>query len=306
MPEIQICNFCELFGFNSRMNPVVRLELKIWDQVYPQGFEFTAGTTGGAMEIAKHLDDLALVYYEESGGLVLHTFVPDGTANKTLVNCTPEKRLYRYSKLEYLKDARQNGHFFIFPALEYIRNEYDAARKDNELVHEKAVAPEAVTITTLDKTPIVPLGDVTFSTYFLPIDSYILCCAYDYDEGLYDEFKRADACLVIHDVEEFAARLNTAFEKAMPSHIGANGRVTYGKHQSDFGVLFSKPRSYIYQREYRFSWIPDKPTRLLDPTSFINQNLDEIRAIIPAPVEVYTGPIEDITTLITRGQEQML
>jgi len=62
MPEIQICNFCDLFGFNSRMNPVGRLELKILDKTYPAGFEFTADTTGGALEIAKHLDDLALVY----------------------------------------------------------------------------------------------------------------------------------------------------------------------------------------------------------------------------------------------------
>ncbi len=305
MPEIQICNFCDLFGFNSRMNPVGRLEMKIWDKVYPQGFEFTVVTTGGAADIAKHLDDLALVYYEESGVLVLHMFVTDGTAKKTFVNCMPEKSLYRYSKLEYLKDAQQNGHFFIFPALEYIRKEYDAARKDNELVHEKAVAPETVTITTSDNTPIIPVSEVTFLTYFLPIDSYILCFAYDYDEGLYDEFEGSNACLVIHDVEEFANRLHTAFEKAMPSHIGANGRMTYGKHQNAFGVLFSKPKSYINQREYRFSWIPEKPTRLLDPVAFINQTHDEIRTKIPPPVEIYAGPLDDITTLITRPLKEM-
>jgi len=231
---------------------------------------------------------------------VLHMFVPDGAAKKTLVNCTPEKNIYRYSKLKYLKDAHRNGHFFIFPALEYIRKEYDAARKDNELVHEKVVNPETVTITTLDKTPIIPVGDVTFSTYFLPIDSYILCFAYDYDERLYDEFEGSDACLTIHDVEEFARRLHAAFEKAMPSHIGANGRVTYGKHQSSFGVLFSKPKSYIYQREYRFSWIPEKPTRLLDVMAFINRNHEEIREMIPPHVEIYTGPLDDISTLIER------
>jgi hypothetical protein len=301
MPEIQICNFCDLFGFNSRMNPVGRLEIKICNIVYPPCFEFTSSTTGGAIEIAKHLDDLALVYYEESGVLVLHMFVPDGTAKKTFVNGTPEKCLYRYSKLEYLKDAQQNGHFFIFPALEYIRKEYHAARKDNEMVHEKAVVPESITITTSDKTQIVPVGEVTFSTHYLPIDSYIICFAYDYDEGLYDEFEGSNACLVIDDVAEFATRLHAAFEKAMPSHIGANSRVTYGKHQSAFGVLFSKLRSYCYQREYRFSWIPETPTRLLNPTAFINQNYDEIRTMIPQPVEIYTGPLDDITSLITRG-----
>lgn len=300
MPELQICNFCELFGFNSRMNPVGRLQLKIDSNVYPPGFEFTVGTRYGMVEIARHLDDLALVYYDEAGVLVLRMFVPDGTAKKPLLNCTTEEKLYRYSKLQYLRDAQDNGHFFISPALEYIKKEYDAARKDNELVHEKNVAPENVTITTKNKVQIIPLGDVTFSTIHLPIDSYILCFAYDYDEGLYDEFKDSDACLVIHDVEEFANRVHSAFTKAMPSHFGVDGRVTYGRHQSSLGVLFSKPKSYIYQREYRFSWEPENPTLLLDPEAFLNNNSAEIRAIIPAPVEIHAGPLGDITSLVRR------
>ncbi len=282
------------------MNPVGRLQLKIDSNIYPQGFEFIVGNRYGNIEIAKHIDDLALVYYNDAGTLVLHMFVPKGTAKKTLVNCIPEKNLYRYSKFEYLTDARNNGHFFIFPALEYIKKEYDAARRDNELVHEKKVAPETVTITTKNGIPIIPKGDVTFSDIFLAIDSYILCFAYDYDEGLYEEFKDSDACLVIHDVKEFTARVHTAFTKAMPSHVGADGRVTYGKHRSNLGVLFSKPKSHIYQREYRFSWIPMAPARLLDPMALIDKNLGEIRAIIPPPVEIYAGSLTDITSLIIR------
>jgi hypothetical protein len=34
---------------------------------------------------------------------------------------------------------------------------------------------------------------------------------------------------------------------------------------------------------------------------FINQNHDEIRAMIPPPVEIYTGPLADITTLIAKA-----
>ena len=282
------------------MNPVGRLQLKIDSSIYPPGFEFMAGTRYGTVEIARHIDDLALVYYDEAGILVLHMFVPDGTAKKTLANCTPEKTLYRYSKFEYLKDAQNNGHFLIFPALEYIKKEYDAARKDNELVHKKNVAPEVVTIITKNGKPIIPKGDVTFFTWLLSVDAYILCCAYDYDEGLYDEFKGSDACLMIHDVNEFATRVHTAFTKAMPSHIGFDGRVVYGKHQSSLGVLFSKPKRHIYQREYRFSWVPRNPTRLLDPANIINKNLDEIRSIIPPPVEIYVGPLADITSLKRR------
>lgn len=301
MPELQTCNFCELFGFNSRLNPVGRLQLKIGSNVYPPGFEFTAGTRYGTIEIARHLDDLALVY-DEAGILVLHMFVSDGVAPRILVNCTPEKNLYRYSTIKYLRDAQETGHFFIFPALEYIKKEYDAARKDNELVHKKSIAPKAVTITIKNNFPIIPKGDVTLSTLSLSIDSYILCFSYDYDEGLYEEFKGSDACLVIHDAKKFADRLHAAFTKAMPSHFGVDGRVTYGNHRSSLGVLFSKPKSHIYQREYRFSWQSEKPTRMIDPVTFINENPDELRAIIPAPIEIHAGPLGDITSLIKRNE----
>lgn len=300
MPELQICNFCELFGFNSARNPVGRLPLRIGSDTYPPEFEFVAGNKYGKIEIARHLDDLALVYYDEADVLVLHMFVPDGTG-RVLANCTPEKRLYRYGKLNYLRKAMNDGHFLVFPALEYIKKEYDAARKDNELVHKKDVPADSVTITTKDNARIVPVGDVTFSTVFLPIESYILCFSYDYDEGLYDEFKGSEACLIVHNVKEFAERIHNAFAKAMPAYLGVDGRVTYGKHQSSLGVLFSKPNDYIYQREYRFGWIPENPKSMLDPAIFVKNDFDKIRSTIPPPIKIDAGSLSDITSLIERG-----
>lgn len=301
MQKLQICNFCELFGFSSRLNPVSRLPLKIDDKVYPAGFEFVAGTQLGTTKIDISLDELVLVYYDNTDTLVLHMFVPDGKAASTFVNCTPETKIYRYSKLEYLIEARETGRFRISPALEYIKNEYDPARQDNEHVHEKILDPETITIHSTDNTSVKPIGDVVFSSIHLPIDSYILCFSYDYDEGLYDEFSNSDACLVVHDVEEFSTRLHTAFGRAMPSLIGINHRVTYGKHESSFGVLFSKPKRYLYQREYRFSWIPDSPTRLLHPDIFMQYKEDEIRSLAPDPIEIFTGPLNDITSLTRRN-----
>ena len=299
MPELQICNFCELFGFNSARNPVGRLLLRINSDTYPPGFEFVFGRKYGGFEVAKHLDDLALVYHDEAGVLVLHMFVPDGTG-EMLANCTPEKQLYRYSKLQYLKDAMENGCFHVCPALEYVKREYDVARKDNEVVHKKDVPPSSVKITTKNGTPIVPIGDVTFSTFVLPIDSFILCFSYDYDEGLYDEFQGSEACLVVQNVQEFSRRIHNAFAKAMPSYLGIDGRVAYGKHQSSLGVLFSKPKEFIYQREYRFSWIPKKPTRLLDQKVLAEGNFDKIRELIPPPIVIDAGSLSDITSIVKR------
>lgn len=249
--------------------------------------------------MAKYLDDLALVYYDEAGVLVLHMFVPDGTG-KILANCTPEKHLYRYSKMQHLKDAMEDGRFHVFPALEYVKREYDAARRDNEVVHKKDVPASSVKITTKDGTPIAPIGDVTISTFFLPIDSYILCFSYDYDEGLYNEFQGSEACLVVRNVQEFSQRIHIAFAKAMPSYLGIDGRVTYGKHQSSLGVLFSKPKQFIFQREYRFSWIPEKPTRLLDQKFLVEGNFDDIRELIPPPIIIDAGSLSDITSIVER------
>jgi|CXWL01.1.fsa_nt_gi hypothetical protein len=302
MLNLKTYNFCDLFEFNSRRNPVGRLHLKIDSTIYPPEFEFTAGTRYGTFEISNHLDDLALTY-KEADILVLHMFVPDGLIGNSLANHTPEKNLYRYGTFKHLKDAREKGHFLIFPAIEYIKKEYDAARQDNELAHRESVTPERVTITTKNNVRIIPVGDVTFSTLHLPIDSYILCFSYDYDEGLYEEFKGSDACLIIDDVEEFADRLHAAFTKAVPSHCGVNARVSYSKHQNSLGVLFSKPKKYLYQREHRFLWVPENPIHMLEPVAFIKESPENIRTIIPAPVEIYAGPLDDITEVVDKFVE---
>ena len=139
MANLQISNFCELFGFNSRINPVSRIPIKINSEIYPAGFEFVQGVKYQGFDISNHIDDLALVYFDEKENIVLHMFVPDGTAAIEFINRQPEKKLYRYSKFDYIQDAYENGHFYICPALEYIKREYDEARKDNELIHRKNV-----------------------------------------------------------------------------------------------------------------------------------------------------------------------
>lgn len=304
MVNLQISNFCELFGFNLKKIPVSRIPIKIDSEIYPAGFEFMPGAKYQGFDILNHIDDLVLVYFDENENLVLHMFVPDGTAGKEFVNCQPEKMLYRYSKFEYIKDAYENGHFYICPALEYIKKEYDEARKDNELIHRKTISSDKVRITLAkNNSEINPIGNITYFTIFLPADSYILCFSYDYDEGLYDEFEGSDSCLVINDPIEFTTRIHHAFSIAMPDYIGVDARVTYSKHQSHFGPLFSKPKKYIYQREYRFAWIPENTKRLLDLKHLIENDINEIRKIIPAPVKLKLGSIKDISDVVERKKK---
>ena len=80
MGNLQISNFCELFSFNFRIHPVSRLPIKINSEVFPKGFEFIPGNKYQGFDISSHIDDLALMYFDEDENLVLHLFVPSGTA----------------------------------------------------------------------------------------------------------------------------------------------------------------------------------------------------------------------------------
>jgi len=103
-------------------------------------------------------------------------FVPDGTAMKKFMNLQPEKKLYRYSKAEHIKKAYETGQFLILPALEFMKKEYDEGRRDKEVIHTRSINSDKVKITLAkNNMPIQPIGDITYSTIHLPIDSYILC-----------------------------------------------------------------------------------------------------------------------------------
>jgi hypothetical protein len=244
---------------------------------------------------------LALVYYDKKKNVVLHIFVPDGKAETEFVNCLPERKIYRYGKFKHINDAYENGNFKIFPALEYLKEEYDEARKDNEQINSINVSSDRTKLILEKNNKVIkPIGDITNYTVLVAADSYILCFSYEYDETLYDKFKKSDSCLVINDVVEFVHRMHTAFNKVMPNYSGCNSRVTYSKHLSYFGVLFSKPKRYIYQREYRFVWIPHKSTQMIEPIKLINNDFVETRNLITKPVKISLGSLKDIASIIVR------
>lgn len=303
MDNIKISNFFELFGFNRDGLPESRLSIKIGSTIFPAKHVFSPGSRIEGYEISNHIDDLALVYFDEDKNLVLHMFVPEGTSKKTFINCQPEKKLYKYGKLKNLKDAYEKGTFLIHPALEFIKKEYDEARKDNELIHSKTLSSQNVTITQLNNKRIIPTGDITSHT-ILPVDCYILCFSYDYDVDLYEKFANSDSCLIINDTIEFAERIHAEFTERMPDYSGVDARVSYSKHMNPHGPLFSKPKGFIYQREYRFVWIPTHPKRQINLLHIINEDLEALREIIPDPIKISLGCLEDISKIVNRPSEK--
>lgn len=298
--NLQICNFCELFGFNLNGYPVSRVPIKIGAEMFPEEYVFSPGMRVGGFDISQHIDDLALIYFDNCNMIALHMFILEGTTKKVFVNVRPEKILYRFDKLANLQAAYEKGEFLIRPALEYIKREYDDARKDNELIHSCESRPENVNITLQKNNQnIIPIGNITFSS-ILPVDCYILCFSYDYDETFYEKFKGTDSCLIIKDPIAFEERMHKAFTEKMPDFCGINARVSYSKHGSPFGVLFSKNKDYLYQREYRFSWLPSNTKRRLNIMDILNSDEEKLKPFIPEPVKITLGSLSDISVLVEK------
>ncbi len=174
MSEILTYTFCDLFGFNSKRNPISRLPLKIGKKVYPTDFEFKHGLKYANISICDHINDLAVVSFENDNFITLYMFNAYHKLEKTpLINSKPEQALYKYGKSKYIKKAYEEGKFRINPALEFIRDEHNSAIQDNENLHKKKVKGEVVNITKGNKV-INPSGDIILSELELSVDSFIL------------------------------------------------------------------------------------------------------------------------------------
>lgn len=101
-----------------------------------------------------------------------------------------------------------------------------------------------------------------------------------WDKELFDVFD-ADACLVIHNTEEFGERLHKAVQKTLPNWAGIDGAVEYGVRAA-LGTAFTKTVGEEHEQEWQFAW------RSLSPQATLN------------PVTVRIGSLEQYAELRTR------
>lgn len=73
-----------------------------------------------------------------------------------------------------------------------------------------------------------------------------------------------DACLIIHQPEEFGERLHRAVARVLPNWAGIDGAVEYGK-KSRLGAIFSKSAAKQHEQEWLFAWRPMQAAGLLQP-----------------------------------------
>lgn len=105
-----------------------------------------------------------------------------------------------------------------------------------------------------------------------------LSLAHAWDDALFDLFSGADACLVIHDTEEFGERIHHAAQKTLPSWAGIDAAMSYGM-PSPLGAAFSKSRQSAPEREWLFAWRPTQAMPIFNPVTIRIGSVESIAEI---------------------------
>jgi hypothetical protein len=101
----------------------------------------------------------------------------------------------------------------------------------------------------------------------LPANGFLtLSFSQAWDKQLFDVFVPSDACLVIHNTEEFGERLHRAVQRTLPNWAGIDGPVEYGM-RSRLGLAFSATAAEAREKEWKFAWRSMSPQASLNPVT---------------------------------------
>lgn len=198
------------------------------------------------------------------------------------IDLTRPPKLYRYSEKKWLERSLELGEFRLRPATDYKQQETAPARHDDELVRISKSPASSVSI-TVERTgqTIKPIGDVVYRSE-VGTNYLTICFSKRWDEYLFDNFLDTDACLIIHQVEDFCERFHSAAEMALPQWAGIDAAVVYGG-RSNLGAIFSKPLQFFWQHEWRFAWHPYTPVKELSPLLITIGSIADIAEIVERP-----------------------
>jgi hypothetical protein len=169
--------------------------------------------------------------------------------------------IFRFGSSKYMEPMIERGEIRIGHASQYKQGQIDDPRTDDELNKHAFISGNNCRIITESGIQISPIGDVkrTISAQ----DYFVICSACGYHPELFNDFS-ADCCIVIHDPEEFASRIDLAFrhkfdESWLFHHNPVEYFDPYEMHRNGlFDAVMCKDFSYAYQMEYRFVWLSTK------------------------------------------------
>ncbi len=175
----------------------------------------------------------------------IHPAIPGGT-----------EIIFRYGKLEYMRQMVEEGRVRFSPAKLYDDEEYNAARRDDELQKHSFMPGKYTTITLESGKLVKPNGDIQ-RTVQGP-SYHLVCFSCVWNVELFEDFQ-ADTCVTVTAPDEFAKRLEVAGELVFPGWYFYHNPVQYFdpyKIQKDevINSATSKDFRLAYQNEYRILW----------------------------------------------------
>ncbi len=201
-------------------------------------------------------------------------------------------KLFRISRLPFLKDLLVRGNVRFGLAAGYQEMEDDEARADDEMKKGYRRSGKLVTITSPDGSEMKALEDVSFDTVRMTSDMvklpyWMLCLSSDLDPRLFGDFPSSegdDAVIAIFDCDELMRRIRQAMGAARPDvHVFADRVFYYDVYhppRRDISPVTMKEMRFGYQREVRIVLDPGRGPALADgPFTIAIGSIEDIAAI---------------------------
>lgn len=162
--------------------------------------------------------------------------------------------LYRFGQREHMLELA-HGRVRFTPAKSYQSIEDDEARQDEETAKHAYSAGQQVRIITGGEQEIPIIGNM--KTTVSGHGYHMACFTKEWDAQFLQAF--GDTCIVVHEIDEFARRLEEAGRSVFPGwywvHTNADYFDPYERYPG-FKLMTATSKDFLfaYQREYRFFW----------------------------------------------------
>ncbi len=205
----------------------------------------------------------------------------------------------KYGERRWMERLLSDGEILVRPSADYDDEAFNRAQRDDE----NSVSVFGARTGDGTAVPASDLpgwwGDRYSMTEFaakMDRDYMLYCMARTLSPTLFSHFgEEYDACVLIHDFDEFARRVDEGTRNCFPpgEFLHAHCWTTYidplsaiqptpkpRKRSTAIPIPFLKHFRYAYQKEYRFVWVPSEPRSGLEATCVRIGPLGDIAEII--------------------------
>lgn len=232
-------------------------------------------------------------------GIAPKPTAPSAPASASILKLSQEQqgtgKLFKFGKQRWMRSLLDNGDIRIAPASFYNDKSLGHAIADDELSYDLATTTLEFDILTTHpfQTRLADAfgeREVSPQRIAMQTNYYVWCASLRLSPRLFEDFE-ADSVLVIHDTAEFSRRLMRSISSALHGWRFTPCVVHYFDpyHPSTKtrNVFACKHFKYLYQKEFRYVFLPTSPLIELEP------------------ITLRLGPMHDIAEVLDRDKTQL-